>query len=80
MGLEMFRKSLELLKLVICRYFNKRIKKEEARRGFILAAPNTIKAYLSFEAKIYILTKKEGGRHKPFVSNISHNFFSELLI
>lgn len=36
---------------------------------------NTIKAYSSFKAKIYVLTKKEGGRHKPFVSNYTPQFF-----
>jgi elongation factor Tu len=41
----------------------------------VLAAPNTIKAYLNFEAKIYVLTKKEGGRHKPFFSNYKPQFF-----
>lgn len=32
---------------------------------------------MNLEAKIYVLTKKEGGRHKPFISNINHNFFLE---
>jgi len=40
-----------------------------------LAAVNSIKAYDNFKAKIYALTKKEGGRHKPFVSNYTPQFF-----
>jgi elongation factor Tu len=43
----------------------------------VLATPNTIKPYNNFEAKIYVLTKKEGGRHTGFASITSHNFFFE---
>ena len=47
----------------------------------MLATPNTIKSYDSFEAKIYVLTKKEGGRHKGFSSNykIMQNHFCILI-
>jgi elongation factor Tu len=76
MGLEMFRKSLEVAEVgdnvgVLV----KAVKRDEVQRGFVLAAVNTIKAYDSFKAKIYALTKKEGGRHKPFVSNYTPQFF-----
>jgi elongation factor Tu len=76
MGLEMFRRSLDFAEVgdnvgVLV----KNVKREDARRGFVLAAPNTIKAYQSFSAKIYILTKKEGGRHKSFISNYKPQFF-----
>ena len=76
MGLEMFRKSLDYAEVgdnvgVLV----KAVKREDARRGFILAAPDTIKSYYSFFAKIYVLTKKEGGRHKPFISNYKPQFF-----
>lgn len=33
------------------------------------------KAFYSFTAKVYILTKKEGGRHKGFASNYKPQFF-----
>jgi elongation factor Tu len=76
MGLEMFRKALETAEVgdnvgILVRH----VKKQEVRRGFVLAAPNFIKAYLNFQAKIYVLTKKEGGRHKAFVSNYKPQFF-----
>ena len=51
------------------------MKKDEARRGFVLAAPGSMKAFIDFAAKIYVLTKKEGGRHKPFVTNYKPQFF-----
>jgi elongation factor Tu len=76
LGLEMFRKSLEIAEVgdnvgVLV----KAVKRDEVQRGFILAAVNYIKAYDNFNAKIYALTKKEGGRHKPFVSNYTPQFF-----
>jgi len=76
MGLEMFRKALETAEVgdnvgILVRH----VKKQEVRRGFVLAAPNFIKAYLNFQAKIYVLTKKEGGRHKAFVTNYLPQFF-----
>jgi elongation factor Tu len=76
LGLEMFRKSLETAEAgdnvgVLV----KAVKRDEVRRGFVLAALNIIKAYSNFKAKIYALTEKEGGRHKPFVSNYTPQFF-----
>ena len=53
----------------------KSVKRDEVRRGFILALTNTIKSYTKFKAKIYALTKKEGGRHKPFATNYTPQFF-----
>jgi elongation factor Tu len=76
MGIEMFRKTLESAEagdnvgILV-----KAVKRDEAKRGYVLAATNLIKAYSSFKAKIYALTKKEGGRHKPFVSNYTPQFF-----
>lgn len=51
------------------------IKKEDASRGFVLCTPGYIRPFMSFEAKIYILTKKEGGRHTGFASNYKPQFF-----
>ena len=34
-----------------------------------------MKIYKSFDAKVYVLTKQEGGRHKPFVNNYKPQFF-----
>lgn len=69
-GLEMFHKSLErgeagdnlgaLLRSV---------KREDIRRGHVIAAPGSIKSHTKFEAELYVLKKEEGGRHTPFVNN-----------
>jgi len=76
MGLEMFKKSLEVAEVGDnIGILVKAVKRDDVRRGFVLATINTIKAFNNFKAKIYILTKKEGGRHKAFVSNYTPQFF-----
>jgi elongation factor Tu len=51
------------------------IKKEEVERGMVLAAPGSLKPHIKFEAKIYALTKEEGGRHKPFFKGYKPQFY-----
>jgi elongation factor Tu len=51
------------------------LKKEEIERGQVLAKPGTITPHTEFEAKIYVLTKEEGGRHTPFFSGYKPQFF-----
>jgi elongation factor Tu len=76
LGLETFRKSLDIAEVGDnVGILVKAVKRGDVQRGFVLAAVNTIKAYDGFKAKIYALTKKEGGRHKPFVSNYTPQFF-----
>jgi len=75
-GVEMFRKLLDegqagdnigaLLR---------GIDKEEVQRGQVLAKPGSITPHTDFEAQVYVLTKEEGGRHKPFQSNYRPQFY-----
>ena len=41
----------------------------------VLAAPGSIKPYRKFVARVYILSKEEGGRHKPFLTGYKPQFF-----
>ena len=50
-------------------------KKEDVERGQVLAKPGSITPHTEFDANVYILTKDEGGRHKPFFSNYRPQFF-----
>jgi elongation factor Tu len=50
-------------------------KKEEVERGQVLAAPGSITPHTTFEGQVYVLTKDEGGRHKPFFSNYRPQFY-----
>ena len=75
-GVEMFRKLLDegqagdnigaLLR---------GIDKEDVQRGQVLAKPGSITPHTDFEANVYVLTKEEGGRHKPFFANYQPQFY-----
>ncbi|KAF8923249.1 elongation factor Tu [Dissophora ornata] len=51
------------------------VKREQLRRGMVLAQPGTVKAYKKFAATLYILTKDEGGRHTGFLNNYRPQMF-----
>ena len=75
-GIEMFRKLLDegqagdnLGALL------RGTKKEEVERGQVLCKPGTITPHTDFEASVYVLTKEEGGRHKPFFANYRPQFY-----
>ena len=50
-------------------------KKEEVERGQVLCKPGSITPHTDFEGQVYVLTKEEGGRHKPFFANYRPQFF-----
>ncbi len=50
-------------------------KKEEVERGQVLAKPGSITPHTNFTAQVYVLTKEEGGRHKPFFNNYRPQFY-----
>jgi elongation factor Tu len=75
-GVEMFRKLLDQGQAgdnigVLLRG----TKKEDVERGQVLAKPGSITPHTNFEAQVYVLTKEEGGRHKPFFSNYRPQFY-----
>ena len=51
------------------------IAKNEVEKGQVLAKPGSIMPQTKFEGQVYVLTEKEGGRHKPFFSNYRPQFF-----
>lgn len=50
-------------------------KKDEVQRGQVLAKPGAITPHTEFAAQVYILTKEEGGRHKPFIKGYKPQFY-----
>jgi elongation factor Tu len=75
-GIEMFNKSLDQGQAgdnagILLRG----IKKEDVERGQVLAKPGTITPHTEFEAEVYILSKEEGGRHKPFFNGYKPQFY-----
>ena len=76
MGIEMFHRTMDKAEVGDnVGILLKSIKSKEVKRGNVLATPNFIKPYSLFSCSVYILTKKEGGRHKPFISQYKPQFF-----
>src|SRR5258708_28712301 len=51
------------------------IEKTQIERGQVLCAPGSIKPHKKFKAKLYVLTKEEGGRHTPFFKGYRPQFY-----
>ena len=79
-GVEMFRKLLDQGQAgdnVGC--LLRGIDKDQVERGQVLAAPGSVNTHTGFECEVYILSKDEGGRHKPFFSNYTPQFYIRTL-
>ena len=75
-GIEMFNKNLDEGRAgdnagVLLRG----IKKDEVERGQVLCKPGSITPHSEFEAEVYVLSKEEGGRHKPFFKGYKPQFY-----
>ncbi len=51
------------------------IKRNEVQRGQVLSIPGAIRPFQKGQAQIFVLDKEEGGRHTPFGSGYSPQFF-----
>jgi elongation factor Tu len=51
------------------------IRHEAVERGQVLAAPKVIEPRTRFRAEVYVLSKEEGGRHTPFFTGYTLQFF-----
>ena len=75
-GIEMFRKVLDFAESgdnigALLRGVNR----DEIERGQVLAKPGSVTPHTNFKAQVYVLTKEEGGRHTPFVTNYRPQFY-----
>jgi len=75
-GVEMFRKLLDEAQAgdnigVLLRGFAK----DDVERGMVLAKPKSITPHTKFSGQTYVLTKDEGGRHKPFQNGYRPQFY-----
>jgi elongation factor Tu len=75
-GVEMFRKILDEAQagdnvgLLL-----RGVDKDRLERGMVLAKPKSITPHTKFEGEVYVLTKEEGGRHKPFFDGYRPQFY-----
>lgn len=75
-GVEMFKKSLDYGQAgdnvgILLRG----LKREDVRRGQVVIKPGSLSTYTRFQAEIYVLTQKEGGRHTPFFKKYKPQFY-----
>ncbi|MBI9032732.1 elongation factor Tu [bacterium] len=75
-GVEMFRKIMDQAQAgdnigCLLRGFAK----TDIERGMVLAKPKSVKPHTKFTGETYILTKDEGGRHKPFFDGYRPQFY-----
>jgi len=65
-GIEMFHKTLEEAKAGDqMGILLKGLKRDDVRRGMLVAKKNSVKQYDNFDAQVYLLTKDEGGSTAP---------------
>ncbi|MGB4609501.1 MAG: elongation factor Tu [Saccharofermentanales bacterium] len=75
-GIEMFHKMMEQgeagdnVGLLL-----RGVDRNGIERGQVVAAPGTIKPHTKFVGQVYVLTKDEGGRHKPFFTGYRPQFY-----
>ena len=75
-GVEMFRKLLDQAEAgdnigALLRG----VDRKEVERGQVLAKPGSITPHTKFTCEVYVLTKEEGGRHKPFFDGYRPQFY-----
>ncbi|HEU0088507.1 MAG TPA: elongation factor Tu [Pseudonocardiaceae bacterium] len=51
------------------------VKRDQVERGQVVIKPGTTTPHTEFDARVYILSKDEGGRHTPFFNNYRPQFY-----
>ncbi|HOG29073.1 MAG TPA: elongation factor Tu [Vicinamibacterales bacterium] len=75
-GVEMFRKLLdEGVAGDNIGVLLRGTEKDDVERGQVLAKPGSITPHTKFTARVYVLTKEEGGRHTPFFNGYRPQFY-----
>lgn len=75
-GVEMFRKLLDSgdagdnVGLLL-----RGVDKKDIERGMCVIKPGSVTPHTKFKSEVYVLTEKEGGRHKPFFNNYRPQFY-----
>jgi elongation factor Tu len=75
-GIEMFRKELdEGMAGDNVGILLRGVEKTDLERGQVVAKPGSITPHTNFSAKVYVLSKEEGGRHTPFFNGYRPQFY-----
>jgi len=51
------------------------VEKDEVERGQVIAKPGSITPHTTFQGRVYVLSKEEGGRHTPFFKGYRPQFY-----
>jgi elongation factor Tu len=75
-GIETFGKTLETVQAgdnaaILLRG----VKRDDVRRGMVVAVPGTVRPHRAFRATLHALTTAEGGRHTPFAADYRPQFY-----
>ena len=75
-GIEMFKKQMKEAQAgdnvgILLRG----VDRDGVERGQVLVKTGTVTPHTEFEAEVYILSKEEGGRHKPFFTGYKPQFY-----
>ncbi|HOM77774.1 elongation factor Tu [Patescibacteria group bacterium] len=75
-GIEMFKKQMKECQAgdnvgILLRG----VDRDGVERGQVLAKPGSITPHTEFESEVYVLSKEEGGRHKPFFNGYKPQFY-----
>ena len=75
-GLEMFHKTLDVTEAgdavgILLRG----VDRDEVERGEVLAKAGTMASYKRAKARVYVLSRDEGGRHTPFFTGYKPQFY-----
>jgi elongation factor Tu len=75
-GLEMFNKTLDYAQAGDnAGALLRGVKREDVERGQVIAKPGSITPHTHFKARVYVLSKDEGGRHTPFFNGYRPQFY-----
>jgi elongation factor Tu len=75
-GVEMFRKMMDEgqagdnVGLLL-----RGIEKDQVERGQVVCKPGSVTPHTKFRGQVYVLSKDEGGRHKPFFAGYRPQFY-----
>jgi len=75
-GVEMFRKILDRGEAgdnagILLRG----VDKKALKRGMVICKPGSVTPHTKFKCEVYVLSKDEGGRHKPFFNGYRPQFY-----
>ena len=51
------------------------VDRDDVERGQVLAAPGSMTPHTEYEARVYVLSREEGGRHTPFFNGYKPQFY-----